>query len=118
MSVPSLIDLRTSDSSKHVFALKVEIMTTSYATVSEALADMKRRGFTIDFNVELKGNWNPHNLLIVEVHRFEGQTSSDDEAVIYGIETAKGNKGVLVNGYGISSEPVPDDFIRKIRIRH
>ena len=93
-------------------------MEKSYATVSEALADMKLRGFIIDFNVELKGNWNPHNLLIVEVHRFEGETSSDDEAVVYGIETAKGNKGVLVNGYGISSDPVPDEFIRRVRIQH
>jgi hypothetical protein len=56
--------------------------------------------------------------VIVEVHRFEGETSSDDEAVVYGIETAKGNKGVLVNGYGISSEPLPNEFIRRIRVRH
>ncbi|HZY79627.1 MAG TPA: phosphoribosylpyrophosphate synthetase [Cyclobacteriaceae bacterium] len=92
-------------------------MTKGYTTLSEALADMKQRGFKIDFNVELKGNWDPHNLVIVEVHRFEGETSSDDEAVVYGIETAKGNKGVLVNGYGISAEPIPDEFIRRIRIR-
>lgn len=93
-------------------------MEISYQTVSEALADMKRRGFTIDFNVELKGNWNPHNLTIVEVHRFEGDSSSDDEAVVYGIETIKGNKGVLVNGYGVSSEPIPDEFLSKINIKH
>lgn len=93
-------------------------MNKSYTTIIEALADMKQRGFTIDFNVELKGNWDPHNLVIVEVHRFEGETSSDDEAVVYGIETAKGNKGVLVNGYGISSEPLPDEFIRRIRVQH
>ena len=93
-------------------------MTKAYTTVSEALADMKQRGFTIDFNVELKGNWDPHNLVVVEVHRFEGETSPDDEAVVYGIETAKGNKGVLVNGYGISAEPIPDEFIRRIHIRH
>lgn len=93
-------------------------MNKSYPTVSEALADMKQRGFTIDFNVELKKNWDPTNLVIVEVHRFEGETSSDDEAVVYGIETAKGSKGVLVNGYGISSEPLPDEFIRRIRVKH
>ncbi len=93
-------------------------MNTSYTTVTEALADMKRRGFTIDFNIELKKNWDPNNLVIIEVHRFEGETSSDDEAVVYGIETAKGNKGVLVNGYGISSEEFPDEFVRKIRVKH
>lgn len=94
-------------------------METSYSTITEALDDMKRRDFTIDFNIELnKGNWDPRHLIIVEVHRFEGETSSDDEAVVYGIETFKGNKGVLVNGYGISSDPLPDEFIRKIRILH
>lgn len=94
-------------------------MNKTYSTVSEALADMKRRGFTIDFNVELKsGNWDPHRLRIVEVHRFEGETSADDEAIIYGIETAKGNKGVVVNGYGISSDPWPDEFLRRIKFQH
>ena len=93
-------------------------MSKAYTTVSEALADMKSRGFTIDFNLEVKKNWDPHMLEIVEVHRFEGETSSDDEAIVYGIETAKGNKGILVNGYGVSSESIPDEFLRRIRIRH
>jgi hypothetical protein len=86
----------------------------SYSTVSEALADMKARGFTIDFNLEVKKNWDPSKLMIVEVHRFEGETDPDDEAVVYGIETAKGNKGFLVNGFGSTSESNPDEFIRRI----
>jgi len=35
---------------------------------------MKSRGFTIDFNLEVKKNRNPYNLEIVDVHRFEGRS--------------------------------------------
>jgi len=96
------------------------MLTTSYATVTEAIADMKKRGFNVDFNLKLTMNsrYVTKNLQIIEVHRFEGETSSDDEAVVYGIETREGDRGILVDGYGISSDAIVGQFIRSIPIRH
>jgi hypothetical protein len=98
----------------------------NYKTVSEAVDDPKKRGYTIDFNIGFDGVQShrsafslvPDKFLITEVYRFEGETSPDDEAVVYAIESKDGYKGILVNGYGIASDPVSEEMIKNLRIRH
>ncbi len=93
-----------------------------YDTVSEALNDLKKRGYTEDFNLQencLKCNdlkFYPGDFTITEVYRFEGNTDPADEAVVYAIEGSNGIKGSLVNGYGYSSEPMSDEIIQKLKI--
>lgn len=96
----------------------------SYNTISEAIRDLKRRGFTIDFNLKFDG-MNPHEtpfalspekFQISEVYRFEGDTDPDDEAVVYAIESSDGLNGVLVNGYGAYSDPVYDEMVKKLPV--
>ena len=94
----------------------------SYDTVTEAVEGLKQRGFTMDFN--LKENcivcheelFNPDDFEIVEVYRFEGDSDPSDEAVVYGIESRKGRRGVLVNGYGISSDSLTAEMAQKLSI--
>lgn len=93
-----------------------------YDTVSEAVNGLKKRGFTLDFN--LKENcivchehkFDPDDFEIVEVYRFEGNSDPADEAVVYGIQSNKGHKGVLVNGYGPSSDPMTTEMAKKLEI--
>ena len=62
----------------------------NYKTVSEAVDSLKKRGYTIDFNIGFDGVQShrsafslvPDKFLITEVYRFEGETSPDDEAVV------------------------------------
>ena len=93
-----------------------------YDTISEAIAAMRAQGYTEDFNLAENclicnsQQFNPDEFEISEVHRFEGPTDPADEAVLYGIESKTGLKGVLVNSYGYQSEPVSDAIARKLRI--
>lgn len=93
-----------------------------YDTVSEAINDLKRRGYTEDFNLMencLECNsqkFYPDDFKITEVYRFEGNTDPADEAVVYAIEGKNGIKGSMVNGYGYSSEPMSDAIIQKLKI--
>ena len=97
-----------------------------YKTVSEAISGLKRRGYTIDFNIgshEIRlGAYSialsPDTFEITEVHRFEGETNPDDEEVVYAIESRDGIKGVLVNGYGVSADPLTDELVKKLHIKH
>ena len=96
----------------------------SYDTVTEAVKGLKQRGFTTDFN--LKENciichsekFNPEEFKIMEFYRFEGNSDPSDEAIVYAIESKNGMKGVLVNGYGISSDALSDEMARKLRVHH
>jgi hypothetical protein len=98
---------------------------TNYKTVSEAIGDLKKRGYTIDFNLGFGGVQSHTSAIslaadkfeITEVYRFEGETDPEDEAVVYAIESHDGHKGVLVNGYGISTDPANDEMVSKLAIR-
>ncbi|HEV7781836.1 MAG TPA: hypothetical protein VGO58_11265 [Chitinophagaceae bacterium] len=92
----------------------------TYDTVSEAVNGLKKRGFDTDFNLAENciichsGKFDVNDFEIVEVYRFEGNTDPSDEAVVYAIESTKGLKGVLVNGYGISAEGMGDEMAKKL----
>ena len=96
----------------------------SYDTVTDAVNGLKTRGYTIDFNLEqdcIKCNspvlaLKPADFHITEVYRFEGESDPADEAVVYAIESTTGQKGVLVNGFGPSSDALEDAMIEKLKI--
>jgi hypothetical protein len=58
----------------------------------------------------------PGEFEIVEVHRFEGDTDPADEAVVYAIQSKHGEKGVLVNAFGVYSDRVSDELIEKLKV--
>jgi hypothetical protein len=95
----------------------------AYDTVTEAVNGLKKREFTVDFNLEENclvchaGKFDVADFEIVEVHRFEGNTDPSDEAVVYAIESVNGMKGVLVSGYGISAEGMSAEMAKKLSIQ-
>ena len=94
----------------------------SYDTVTAAVQGLKKRGFTTDFNLDDNclichgDKFNVNDFEIVEVYRFEGNSDPADEAVVYAIESNKGQKGVLVNGYGPSSDPLSAEMAKKLNV--
>lgn len=93
-----------------------------YDSPVHAIEELKKRGFTEDFN--LKDNcivcndqkFSASEFEIKEVYRFEGDSDPGDEAIVLGIESSNGIKGILVNGYGYSSEPMGDEIERKLKM--
>ena len=98
----------------------------SYDTVTEALNGLKQRGYVIDFNIEkdciachrTNTVLTPAEFEITEVHRFEGNSDPADEAVVYAIESKHGEKGVLVNGFGVSADAMSDEMVEKLKVVH
>ena len=92
----------------------------SYDTVSEAVNDLKKRGFAVDFNLQENclichgDKYNVSDFEITEVYRFEGNSDPADEAVVYAIDSNKGHKSVLVNGYGPSSDRISSQMGTKL----
>jgi hypothetical protein len=94
----------------------------TYDTVTEAIKGLRERGYTRDFNLKEncivchEDEFHPEDFEITEVYRFEGDSDPADEAVVYAIESKKGDRGVLVSGYGISADEVSDKMAKKLSI--
>jgi hypothetical protein len=92
----------------------------AYDTVSQAISGLKERGYTLDFNLEINciecegHKFNAKDFEIKEFHRFEGTSDPADESIVYAIESRNGMKGVLVNAFGVYSEPLSDEMVRKL----
>ena len=96
-----------------------------YTTVSEALNDLYKRGYTIDFSLLSESDCiychngsrslNADEFVIDEVHRFEGETDPGDEMVIFAISSTQENiKGTLLNAYGIYSDSDNSKIVEKL----
>ena len=95
----------------------------NYETVVAALAGLKARGYTLDFNIAFdkitcneKGFClNPHEFEITEVYRFEGDTNPDDEDIVYAIESKDGSiKGSMSSAYGLYADGISAEMIQKL----
>lgn len=70
-----------------------------YATVSKALEELSKKGFTTDFNLQEDKIINsPQDFTIDHVYRYEGESDPGDEATVFGISSSDGEKGIYVAG--------------------
>lgn len=97
----------------------------TYDTVTEAVNDLIKRGYTENFvsgdkcllcddkNIAL----SPDDFKIDEVYRFEGESDPADEMIVYAISSIDdGTKGVLVNAYGMYSSSFSNEMVAKLKI--
>jgi hypothetical protein len=100
------------------------ILKKNYETLSEAITKLKKKGYTSEFDFkkaslidqEGKKNWKADALKIVEIHRFEGMTNPDDSSILYVIESKNGEKGLLVDAYGMYADTDKTAFMRGVEI--
>lgn len=99
----------------------------AYDTLSEAMNALKAEGYILDFNIAFdnllcRDNGvclNPSQFEIVKYFRFEGNSNPDDSSILYAIESNDGTmKGILVNAYGIYSDPASDAMLKKLSVAH
>jgi hypothetical protein len=91
--------------------------TYHYSTVFEALEELNKKGFTNDFNLQDENiKKNPHHYEIEHVYRYDGDTDPDEEAVVYGIRSNSGERGVYVAGFSANSESEAAAVLAKLCI--
>jgi hypothetical protein len=96
----------------------------TFDTLSEAIENLKKRGYESDFNLHpehiecapLKLKLKPEEFHVDEVHRFEGMSNTDDNSILFAISSTAGQKGLLVDAYGMYSDSLSKSMIDKLRI--
>ncbi len=92
-------------------------------TLSEVLDNLKKEGYTIDFNLadsclichQNSLQIHPEDFIVDRHYRFEGDTDPGDEAIVYAISSNKHNvKGTLVNGYGLYSDEMTSEMVKAL----
>ena len=96
---------------------------TTYSTLSEAVNDLQRRGYTDDLVLAERClvcdarslSLDPVDFQIDEFHRFEGNSDPEDQSIVYAISSDKhGLKGILVNAYGPDASSMTQEMVRKL----
>jgi hypothetical protein len=95
-------------------------------TLVSVLGYLATLGFDTQFKATAKGllsltthrTFQSSEVRVVHFYRFEGESSPDDSAILYAIETTDKEKGTLVDGYGISGDSQVTDFVQQIEEIH
>ena len=97
----------------------------TYTTLSEAINDLTKKGYTFNFNIkndciecaEHNLQLQPADFEIDEVHRFQEMSDVDDESILYAISSTRNNvKGLLVNAYSIYADTASSDLVAKLSL--
>lgn len=102
---------------------KINTMKNGYDTLSEAIEDLQKDGFTVSFDLvkdgvhskNLKKDWKAGELTVEKFYRFEGMSSSGDNTILYAITCKSGEKGLLVDAYG-ADEYIEPEMIKKLKM--
>ena len=89
-----------------------------YASVLKALEELKAMDYIVDFNLQEEAIMtNPNNYKILHIYRYEGDSSPDEEAIVYGIKSKAGEKGVFVAGFSANSESRAAQVLLELSIK-
>lgn len=96
----------------------------TYTTLSEAINDLAKKGYTFNFNVskdcihcaENNLQLQPDEFEIDEVYRFQEMSDIDNESILYAISSKELQvKGLLVNAYSIYADSALTKLIKKLK---
>ena len=98
-----------------------------FTTLTEAMQDLRERGYIVDFapakeylkattddNVKLKSD----EFNVDEFHRFEGTSDPGDEMTLYALSATNGMKGVFVAAQGTYANEVSPELMAKFNVTH
>ena len=97
-----------------------------FETMTEALTDLKGRGYTEDFRLHADSlecvskdrKFSAENFYVDEFYRFEGMTNPDDSSILFAISSSDGIKGTLVDAYGVYAENLTPEMSMRLQLRH
>ncbi|MFZ1617888.1 MAG: phosphoribosylpyrophosphate synthetase [Flavobacteriales bacterium] len=99
-------------------------LDNQYATLSEAMTDLQRQGYTDEltllpeglFNVEMP--MDPAEFKIDSYHRFEGPSDPGDLSILYAVSSeANDLKGLLVGNYDPEAQGVLQRMVKPLEVR-
>jgi hypothetical protein len=98
---------------------------TEMTEMQRCMKKLEEKGYNDQFRVEKKTlqsmsdkkkKYKPKDIKAVNFYRFEGITDPDDMSILYAIETIDGQKGTLIDAYGVYSDEETGAFMQEVDI--
>ncbi|MFD1551764.1 phosphoribosylpyrophosphate synthetase [Putridiphycobacter roseus] len=96
----------------------------TFETLTAAIAQLKKEGYTTDFNIRQNGIHckvtnillSPKEFEIDEKYHFEDNDDPSDAVTLYAISSVNGKmKGLLVGSYGIYQDDFTQELLEKLK---
>jgi hypothetical protein len=93
--------------------------------MQEVLAELADKGFTHHFRIdgnrlisnESKKSFSSDEVNLVDQYRFEGESDPGDSSILFALETNAGEKGTVINTYGVGADLETNEFLERIESR-
>jgi NADH:ubiquinone oxidoreductase subunit D len=98
---------------------------TEMTDMERCIHRLEQKGYTDQFRVEKKKlvstknknkKYKPDDVMAANFFRFEGISDPDDMSVLYAIETTDGDKGTLVDAYGLYADDETGEFMKEVEV--
>jgi len=99
----------------------MDFNNNEYETLAYATESLLKRGYSINFKVNEKGKltdskdleFEPSDVILMEIHRFEGMSNPADSSILYAVKTRTGEKGIVIDSHGADGSEITSDFMNK-----
>ena len=89
---------------------------TGYATLADAIEELTRRGFTEHFEVVGRALRALESGKAFRAEELLRVSDPDDMSIVYAIESHTGTRGILVDAFGVYSNPMVSAFLKDVPI--
>jgi hypothetical protein len=94
----------------------------SMKTLSSTTRKLSANGYVTQFkalkngleSLETHEVYTPEEVKIINFYRFEGESDPSDNAILYVIETSRGEKGTLTDAYGVYTDLKVSEFVKQV----
>jgi hypothetical protein len=91
-------------------------------TLTACINSLTAEGYATQFKAIGKGLkslssekiYRPEEIKITNFYRFEGESDPSDNSILYVIETSEGEKGTLLDGYGVYTDTNITNFVKEV----
>lgn len=104
--------MKNKESTKKV-NMESLVSVLSSLTVSEFVTQFKvtKQGLV---SMTTQKTFQPAEIEILHFYRFEGESNPSDNAILYAIETNDGEKGTIIDAYGIYNDLLITNFMKLV----
>ncbi len=91
-------------------------------TLAEVTENLLHKGYTFNFQVNEAGMltdnkdlaFAPSEVVLVEIHRFEGMSNPADSSILYAVKARSGEMGIVIDSYGADGSEITSEFMNKV----